>query len=154
MFRSPWPARRRDPGPHPARAETDAPDDQDIPGVDAASLPTAARLTPQVMLGQFALMQQQVLDVVQQQMSAQFHQVIQVMAHMIDTLHRDQSDLIRREFDRVRELTDEIQALSTRAGAAGPSPRPTRPLSRRFPCRCRVRAVRPLMTSMPSFTRG
>jgi pSer/pThr/pTyr-binding forkhead associated (FHA) protein len=80
-------------------------------------------LAPDLLLDQFASMQQQLLGVVQQQMSDQFHQVIQVMAHMFDTLHRDQSGLIRQEFERLRQITEEIQSLN--AAAASPPPPPT-----------------------------
>jgi pSer/pThr/pTyr-binding forkhead associated (FHA) protein len=52
---------------------------------------------------QFGSMQQQMFD--------QFQQTMMMMAQTFTTLHRDQQEMLRRELDRARELTREIQEL-------------------------------------------
>jgi len=60
------------------------------------------------MVDQFGLMQQQVLDQFQQSM---------MMFQTFTTIHHDQMDSVRQEFDQLRDLTQELVAL--RAELAG-----------------------------------
>ena len=55
------------------------------------------------LVNQFGLMQQQMFD--------QFQQAMAMMVQMFGTMHRDQMATIREELDRLRELTDEFNAL-------------------------------------------
>ena len=55
------------------------------------------------LVNQFGMMQQQMLD--------QFQQAIATLVQMFGNLHRDQMTTIRDEFDQLRELTREFQAL-------------------------------------------
>ena len=57
------------------------------------------------LVNQFGLMQQQMFD--------QFQQAMAMMVQMFGTMHRDQMATIREELDRLRELTDEFNALKT-----------------------------------------
>ena len=69
------------------------------------------------LVNQFGLMQQQMFD--------QFQQTMAMMVQMFGAMHRDQMDVIRSEIDRLRELTDEIQALKTElASRSGESAEP------------------------------
>jgi pSer/pThr/pTyr-binding forkhead associated (FHA) protein len=47
----------------------------------------------------------------QQQMTEQFQQTVQMMLQMFSTLHKEQVSTIRKELDRVQELTEQINAL-------------------------------------------
>jgi hypothetical protein len=71
--------------------------------------PTGALLV--ALLNQFALAQQQMFE--------QFQQVVLAMMGTMATLQREQADLVRRELEKVRELTRE---LSTFQASAGRSP--------------------------------
>jgi predicted component of type VI protein secretion system len=60
-----------------------------------------AMLVP--LVGQFAVMQQQMFD--------QFQQAMAMMFQMFGTMHRDQMAVIREELDRLRDITEEFHAL-------------------------------------------
>ena len=50
-----------------------------------------------------------------QQMFEQFNQAIMTMFQMIGTQQRDQMGLVQREIDRIRQLTEQLQALQMEA---------------------------------------
>jgi pSer/pThr/pTyr-binding forkhead associated (FHA) protein len=79
---------------------------------------------PQFLVDQLASMQQQMLGVVQQQMSDQLRQVVEVMAHLFDTLHRDQSGMIRQELESLRRLNQNLEALQTELVTRSPAAMP------------------------------
>jgi len=56
-----------------------------------------------IIANQFSQMQQQMFD--------QFHQAMMVMFQTFSTLHRDQMEMVRREMDRVHDLTRQLHAL-------------------------------------------
>jgi pSer/pThr/pTyr-binding forkhead associated (FHA) protein len=56
-----------------------------------------------LLVHQFGMMQQQMFD--------QFHQTMLMMFEGFAALHREQASTIREEFDRVRKLSEEIEAL-------------------------------------------
>ena len=56
-----------------------------------------------LLVHQFGMMQQQMFD--------HFHQTMMMMFEGFATLHREQSNSIREEFDQVRKLSDEIESL-------------------------------------------
>ena len=70
------------------------------------------------VIGQFSLMQQQMLE--------QFHQTMLMMAQMFGNLHRDQMALIREELNQLHRVTQELQTLHVELaarsaeGAGGP----------------------------------
>ena len=76
-----------------------------------------------LLVHQFGMMQQQMFD--------HFHQTMMMMFEGFATLHREQSNAIREEFDQVRKLSDEIEALRVEtarlaeAATARPAERPT-----------------------------
>ena len=84
----------------------------------------AAAVDPSVnlLVHQFGMMQQQMFD--------QFHQTMMMMFEGFAALHREQSGSIREEFDQVRKLSEEIEALRAEtarlaeAAAARPADRP------------------------------
>jgi hypothetical protein len=82
------------------------------PGTGTAAQPS---------LEQFLAIQQQMFYLMQQQISGQYHQMLEVMARLFETLHHDQIGVIREEFDRLRQVTEELQSLSAEAL---PSPPP------------------------------
>jgi pSer/pThr/pTyr-binding forkhead associated (FHA) protein len=61
------------------------------------------------LVNQFAMMQQQMLD--------QFQQAIAMLVQMFGNLHRDQMATIHEEFDQLRDLTKEFQALKLELAA-------------------------------------
>ena len=74
-----------------------------------------------LLVNQFGLMQQQMFD--------QFHQTMMMMFEGFAALHREQSSSIRDEFERVRELSREIELLRVETAklaeaAARPPDRP------------------------------
>jgi pSer/pThr/pTyr-binding forkhead associated (FHA) protein len=79
-----------------------------------------------LLVHQFGMMQQQMLD--------QFHQTMMMMFEGFAALHREQAGTIREEFEHVRKLSVEIEALRAEtaklaeAAAARPAER-TRPAS-------------------------
>ena len=83
-----------------------------------------------LLVHQFGMMQQNMLD--------QFHQTMMMMFEGFAALHREQSRSIREEFDQVRKLSDEIEALAER--------RPGWPRRRRSPSPLRGRGRRPTVT--------
>lgn len=83
----------------------------------AASELAGSVLTP--LLDQFGLMQQQMLD--------QFQQTMMMVVQMFGTMHRDQAELIRSEFERLNELTQEIQAIKTELTSRPEASRGTAP---------------------------
>jgi hypothetical protein len=56
-----------------------------------------------IIANQFSQMQQQMFD--------QFHQAMMVMFQTFGTLHRDQMEMVRKEMDRVHDLTRQLHAL-------------------------------------------
>ena len=73
------------------------------------------------MVDRFGLMQQQVLD--------QFQQSMMMLFQSFSSLHHEQTDILRQEFDQLRDLTQELVALrgelagqtsSAREGSVGP----------------------------------
>jgi pSer/pThr/pTyr-binding forkhead associated (FHA) protein len=56
-----------------------------------------------LLVHQFGMMQQQMFD--------QFHQTMMMMFEGFAALHREQTNSIREEFDEVRKLSEEIEAL-------------------------------------------
>jgi predicted component of type VI protein secretion system len=56
-----------------------------------------------LLIHQFGMMQQQMFD--------QFHQTMMMMFEGFAALHREQTSSIRQEFDQVRRLSEEIEAL-------------------------------------------
>jgi pSer/pThr/pTyr-binding forkhead associated (FHA) protein len=56
-----------------------------------------------IIANQFSQMQQQMFD--------QFHQAMRVMFQTFSTLHRDQMEMVRKEMDRVHDLTRQLHAL-------------------------------------------
>ena len=58
-----------------------------------------------LLVHQFGMMQQQMMD--------QFHQTMMMMFEGFAALHREQANSIREEFDQVRKLSEEIEALRT-----------------------------------------
>ncbi|HWG42138.1 MAG TPA: FHA domain-containing protein [Gemmataceae bacterium] len=80
-------------------------------------------------IAQFSLMQQQMFD--------QFQQALTMMVHMFSGLHDDQMRLVHQEVNQLRELTRELQGLTTelarqtlvpsRETVAAPSPGPITP---------------------------
>ncbi len=56
-----------------------------------------------IIANQFSQMQQQMFD--------QFHQVMMVMFQTFGTLHKDQMEIVRRELNRVHDLTQQLHAL-------------------------------------------
>ena len=56
-----------------------------------------------LLVHQFGMMQQNMLD--------QFHQTMMMMFEGFATLHREQAGTIREEFENVRKLSEEIEAL-------------------------------------------
>ena len=93
-----------------------------------APLATVGALDPSVnlLVHQFGMMQQQMFD--------QFHQTMLMMFEGFASLHREQASTIREEFDRVRQLSDEIESLRVETArlakaaedrpASRPEPRP------------------------------
>jgi pSer/pThr/pTyr-binding forkhead associated (FHA) protein len=55
------------------------------------------------VVDRFGLMQQQVLD--------QFQQSMMMLFQSFNTLHQEQTDILRQEFDQLRDLTQELVAL-------------------------------------------
>ncbi len=82
-----------------------------------------------LLIHQFSLMQQQMFD--------QFHRTMLMMFEGFAAMHREQSASIREEFDRVRQLSEEIESLRretarladlvTSRPSPPPSPGPPRP---------------------------
>ena len=66
---------------------------------------SGASVDPSVnlLVHQFGMMQQQMFD--------QFHQTMMMMFEGFATLHREQASSVREEFDEVRRLSEEIEAL-------------------------------------------
>ena len=82
-----------------------------------------------LLVHQFGMMQQQMFD--------QFHHTMMMMFEGFAALHREQSSSIREEFDQVRKLSDEIEALRAETArlaeaASRPADRP-RPSSNGHP---------------------
>jgi len=78
-----------------------------IPGVD----PTVS-----LLVHQFGMMQQQMFD--------QFHNTMMMMFEGFAALHREQSATLREEFERVRQLSQEIEALRAQTAKLAESIRP------------------------------
>jgi pSer/pThr/pTyr-binding forkhead associated (FHA) protein len=82
------------------------------------------------MVNQFALMQQQTFDqfqqvaAMQQQQFDQFQQAVMGMAQMFGAMHKEQTEVLREELQRLRELTLEINHLQAQSakGKAIPAP--------------------------------
>ena len=89
----------------------------------APSDPTVA-----LLVQQFGQMQQQMFD--------QFHNAMMMMFEGFAALHREQTDALREEVDRVRDLSREIEELRTetaKLAEAARKPGPTRPPERPRP---------------------
>ena len=88
------------------------------------------------VVDRFGLMQQQVLD--------QFQQSMMMLFQSFNSLHHEQTDILRQEFDQLRDLTQELVALrgelagqtsSAREGSVDPPSAAPRPMRRRTPPR-------------------
>ena len=83
----------------------------------------------------------------QQQMFDQFHQTMMMMFEGFAALHREQSGTLREEFEQVRKLSQEIEALRAetarlrRGGRRRAAARPGRPRGQRPPARPPARAA-------------
>lgn len=92
-----------------------------LPGLPGGAVDPSVNL----LVHQFGLMQQQMFD--------QFHRTMMMMFEGFAAMHREQSASVREEFDRVRQLSEEIEALRREtsrladAAAAKPSPPPSPP---------------------------
>ena len=79
------------------------------------------------LVTQFGMMQQQMFD--------QFQQTMNMMVQMFGKMHESQMELIRQEFDRLNDLTTEIDSLKqelaemTRKRAESPAPDQTSPIA-------------------------
>jgi pSer/pThr/pTyr-binding forkhead associated (FHA) protein len=75
--------------------------------LEASAVPTMG------LLNQFGALQQQMFD--------QFQQALLVMSQMFSDLHQEQTRVIHEELTRLRELTDELQALKSELASAAPA---------------------------------
>ncbi len=78
------------------------------------------------LVQQFHLMQQQLYD--------QFQQAMLMVVKMFGQLHREQTELLHRDLERMRGLTENVQALQEEwkaqlAGGAAPAPRASQPVA-------------------------
>lgn len=94
-------------------------------GIPAFVGPAGTGLDPtvSVLVHQFGMMQQQMFD--------QFHRTMMMMFEGFATLHRETSGSLREEFEQVRKLSGEIEALRAEtarlAAAASRAPERLRP---------------------------
>ncbi len=100
----------------PAVAAPRRPPDR-VVAVDRVEPPSAS-LTPADLEPFVARFEQ-----MQRQMFEQFHQAMMAMFQTFGDLHRDQMGQAREEFDRIRDLTRELQTLQ--AGPSKPSSKPS-----------------------------
>jgi pSer/pThr/pTyr-binding forkhead associated (FHA) protein len=67
------------------------------------------------LLGQFTALQRQMFD--------QFQQAVYMMVEMFKKMEREHTDLIRREVDRIHDITEELKLLQMELGHQTPVPR-------------------------------
>jgi pSer/pThr/pTyr-binding forkhead associated (FHA) protein len=94
------------------RAEAALPVGLHLQDVDSRASPVLA------LVNQFGTFQQQMFE--------QFHQALLAMSQMFGALHQDQTQLLREELERLRDVTEELRLL--KAGmATAPAAPPDRP---------------------------